>query len=186
MLHVQFSGLRREFEARKGSLVKAAKFFEAEQEYAKIEIQAQRHAELKAMLEAISPRVDRVPVTNVQSAPNNFFTGRQYILGRLHAKLKPSFAPEHVRLRSRRSCVVHGLAGMGKTETVLEYTYRHGSCYTHVFWVHAEKNATMFSSFLEIHEKLRLESKQSDDPRKVKATRDWFSTTGKSDAQSLD
>jgi hypothetical protein len=120
---------------------------------------------------------NRDPITTVLTARNIIFTGRDGVLENLHLKLKPSFAPTDVSQYVRSSCVIHGIGGMGKTETVLEYTYRYRSCYSHIFWLHAERDATLLSSFLDIPDKVGLDTAGFDNERKTKATLDWFNST---------
>jgi hypothetical protein len=51
---------------------------------------------------------------------NLVFTGRQELLERLHASLRPGGAAAVVQAHA-----LHGLGGVGKTQLALEYAHRH-------------------------------------------------------------
>ncbi|MCJ1398272.1 hypothetical protein MMC11_001469 [Xylographa trunciseda] len=53
-------------------------------------------------------------------------------------------------------CVLHGLGGTGKTQTALEYTYRYREAYDAMFWLSAERDPELASSFALIALKLGL------------------------------
>ncbi len=82
---------------------------------------------------------------------NPFFTGRQAILQQLHILLaeKPNVA-------STRSCVLHGLGGIGKTQTAIEYAYRHAQDYAAVFWMNTETEEALIKSFITTARTLKL------------------------------
>ena len=128
----------------------------------------------------IAGRGEYDPVTTVLKARNLMFTGRDDVLSDLHSKLMPSFAPSDVRDRVRCSCTIHGIGGMGKTETALEYTYRYRTCYSHIFWLAAETNAGLENIFLEIAPKINLTTEGYDKERIIKLILEWFASTCKS------
>ena len=76
------------------------------------------------------------------------------MLSQLHSIFAPTFEKVHPKTQTRRSCVIHGLGGMGKSETALEYTYMYRSWYTHIFWLHAQSDATLTDSFVAVIKKL--------------------------------
>jgi transcriptional regulator with XRE-family HTH domain len=73
-----------------------------------------------------------VPFWHVPFPRNPFFTGRQAVLQRLH-----SFLLEEQDLMTSRSYALSGWGGIGKTQTAIEYAYRHALDYAGVFWIHA-------------------------------------------------
>ncbi|MDX8029223.1 FxSxx-COOH system tetratricopeptide repeat protein [Lentzea sp. BCCO 10_0856] len=85
-----------------------------------------------------------VPLRN----PN--FVGRQAVLETLRARLlEPGTAavlPE----------ALHGMGGIGKTQTVIEYIYRHAGEYDLVWWISAEHPAQIRASFVELAKRLGL------------------------------
>jgi hypothetical protein len=161
----------------KRNLIAARADFEAEQQLATVQISSKRHKEVIAHLTSNSSNGNHEPVTTVSTPRNIMFTGRERVLEDLHAKLRQSFAPTEVSQRKRCSCLIHGVGGMGKTETALEYIYRYRNCYSHIFWLRADSNGSILSSFLEISEKLGLEITSSDNQRKIRWTLDWFNST---------
>jgi ATP/maltotriose-dependent transcriptional regulator MalT len=48
---------------------------------------------------------------------------------------------------SRKTVVVHGLGGMGKTQLVLDYARRHRDEYSAVFWVNCKSEDTLRQSY---------------------------------------
>ncbi|WP_448608716.1 FxSxx-COOH system tetratricopeptide repeat protein [Geodermatophilus sp. URMC 60] len=51
---------------------------------------------------------------------------------------------------SPRLVVLHGLGGVGKTQTALEFAHRHRPRYTVTWWVPAEHDSTVLSSLVEL------------------------------------
>lgn len=70
------------------------------------------------------------PVFNVPPRNPNF-TGRDFELQQLRVAVSVGAA---VTVQA-----VHGMAGVGKTQTVIEYAHRHASEYELVWWVNAEQ-----------------------------------------------
>ncbi|KAK3687876.1 hypothetical protein B0T22DRAFT_498147 [Podospora appendiculata] len=79
------------------------------------------------------------------------FVGRKDELDRLESLLSPSDSQQ-------RSCVLHGMAGVGKTQTALEFTYQVKSIFRHTFWIAAEDETTLAESYGEIARGLGLSS----------------------------
>src|SRR6266700_3440537 len=82
---------------------------------------------LESSLTALSSR------WNVPYQRNPYFTGRTTILQQMHTLLfRNNDAGQVYRL------ALSGLAGIGKTQTAVEYAYRHALDYTSIFWLQAE------------------------------------------------
>lgn len=177
MLKLQWSALGRQFDATKSELNSARAYFEAECSLANVQVQAERHRQVISNLSSLSTAVNGDPITTVSAAQNPVFTGRDEVLSKLHSMLMPSFGPRDVSLRSRRSCVIHGVGGMGKTETAIEYTYRYRACYQHIFWLKAQSNVTLSESFIKATRKIGLNQKGSLD-NVIQEGLEWFQATG--------
>ena len=81
---------------------------------------------------------------------NRNFTGRVALLNRLGEALrqgsKASVLPQ----------TLHGMGGVGKTQLVVEYVYRHLDEYDLVWWIPAELTSTALSSLSQLADRLGL------------------------------
>lgn len=80
---------------------------------------------------------------------------------------------------------MHGLAGIGKAQIALEYTYRYGSEYDAIFWLEAEHDWALTSTYAQISNQLGLldpkTSEDDGDTRQIMAmrkAREWLQSTG--------
>ena len=82
--------------------------------------------------------VAALPPFRTEPPPRNKdFVGRSDDLSKLHRVLSP---PGSI-------CVLSGTAGMGKTSTAIEYTYRYEGAYSHIFWITAESSISCADSY---------------------------------------
>jgi tetratricopeptide (TPR) repeat protein len=97
---------------------------------------------------------------------NAFFTGREKILDDLRQALE------------KRKCVaLSGLGGMGKTQTAIEFAYRHRALYTAVLWVNAEARDTLLADFASIAVALNLPSAHAKEQEvTVAEVKRWLET----------
>ncbi len=84
---------------------------------------------------------------------NKFFTGREEILDRLLTNFNDG---ETVQALS-------GLGGIGKTQTALEYAYRHRQDYKVVLWANANSRETLVTDFATMARLLDLPEKDAQD-----------------------
>lgn len=93
-------------------------------------------------------------VWNVPYRRNPFFTGREVLLATLHERLSAS-----TRAALTQAQAIQGLGGIGKTQTAVEYAYRHRKEYQAVLWVRGTASDTLISDFVTIAGLLRLPEK---------------------------
>ena len=101
---------------------------------------------------------------------NPFFTGREDILERLHRTLTSTEEG-----RSPRPVAITGLGGMGKTQTMIEYAWRHRSDYQVVCWARAGDTDTLAAEFVRIVQVLNLpEATSPDQKQAIAAFKAWM------------
>jgi hypothetical protein len=69
--------------------------------------------------------------------------------------------------------VIHGLGGVGKTQTALKYAFDHRSDYDSVFFLNASSVDSLIREFAKIHQTLQLAAIDNDD-KKVNCVKLWF------------
>ena len=112
------------------------------------------------------PRMWTVPYPR-----NLFFLEREEVLTRLQRQF---LATQAMDLSQPQA--ISGLGGIGKTQVVLEYAYRHAQDYQAVFWVRADSRDTLVADFLEIARTMKLpEREERDQTIMVAAVKSWLS-----------
>jgi tetratricopeptide (TPR) repeat protein len=107
---------------------------------------------------------------NIPYQRNPFFTGREDVLTRLDRALHTE---QRVALSQPQG--ITGLGGIGKTQTVVEYAYRHREEYDVVLWARADSVAALISSMIELAQILELpERKGQDQEIIVQAVLRWL------------
>jgi tetratricopeptide (TPR) repeat protein len=91
---------------------------------------------------------------------NPNFTGRGDLLTQLRSALT-SGQPAAL------TQAIHGLGGVGKTQLVVEYAYRHAAGYDLVWWVRAEEPAVLTADYAALAGPLNLLQKDKPDQRLV-------------------
>jgi len=111
------------------------------------------------------------PVHNLPQR-NAHFTGRLEVL----AKIERALGTNSAIAGLTQIHGISGLGGIGKTQTALEFAWRHlGQSYRHVFWVRADTETEIISGFMEIARKLELAEKDARETDVVvDAVRRWF------------
>jgi tetratricopeptide (TPR) repeat protein len=89
------------------------------------------------------------PVWNVPFRRNPDFTGRDELLGSLAEALAGGENPAVAQ-------VLQGAGGVGKTALVVEYAYRHRYRFDSVWWVRAERPATLLGDLADLAATLGL------------------------------
>lgn len=102
---------------------------------------------------------------------NVFFTGREGVLAKLRSQLNNG-------KNAAIAQAISGLGGIGKTQTAVEYAYRHRNDYTAIFWVRAETRSETQTDFVDIARLLNLPEKDEPDPGDaVQAVKRWLENT---------
>jgi tetratricopeptide (TPR) repeat protein/transcriptional regulator with XRE-family HTH domain len=106
---------------------------------------------------------------NLPFARNHYFTGRENSLEQLFGALVTS-------KQTGLPVAMCGLGGMGKTQLVIEYVYKHLEMYQAIFWVRGSGEDQLVADFVNIAFLLNLPEKQdSNSIRVVGAVRQWLS-----------
>jgi len=100
---------------------------------------------------------------------NPFFTGREPLLAQLHQRLQST------GITALAQAAIHGLGGIGKTQTAIEYAHRFGPCYQFVLWVAAEQESTIGAAYQSIARELGLVEATADLAAAVQAMKAWLS-----------
>jgi tetratricopeptide (TPR) repeat protein/transcriptional regulator with XRE-family HTH domain len=101
---------------------------------------------------------------------NPFFLGREDELVRLRRQF---LAAQTMNFSQPQA--ISGLGGIGKTQVVLEYAYRHARDYQAVFWVRADSRDTLVAGFFEIACTVKLpERDEQDQTIMVGAVKGWL------------
>lgn len=104
---------------------------------------------------------------------NSRFHTREDTLSRLHESL-------HGSTDRQKSCLIHGGAGMGKTQLAVEYSYKHRADFDYIVWISAETDLELTKGMGNFAKRLEL---CSDDESKSRASREaakiWLEQTSK-------
>ena len=114
-----------------------------------------------------------MPFHNLPFIKNNYFTGRDMILEKMHKEFQTGSAV------SLTQSIV-GLGGIGKTQIALEYAYRYSDEYDWIWWVSAETDTTVLSAYREFAEKMNLINKEQDDAEYIiESVLNWLDSNSK-------
>lgn len=110
------------------------------------------------------------PYWYLPHAKNEFFTGREDILANIHTSLISSRGAS-----SNLPLAISGLAGIGKTQTAIEYAYRYRDEYHTALWASAQSRELLISDFTKIAGILKLTEKAETDQNIIVDTvKHWF------------
>lgn len=89
---------------------------------------------------------------------NPDFVGREELLEQLRVRLlEPSDQATAVLPEA-----LHGMGGVGKSQTVVEYIYRHAPEYDIVWWIPSEHPTTIRSSFVDLAKRLSIKASSAE------------------------
>src|SRR6266702_7064115 len=110
------------------------------------------------------------PFWNVSFQRNFFFTGQDGLLSQLASMLHSG-----QKIALTQPYAISGLGGIGKTQLVLEYAYRHRQDYHAVLWGQADTHENLIASFVAIASLLDLPQKDEKDQMViVEAVKQWL------------
>src|SRR5947209_8454896 len=116
--------------------------------------------------------IGKVSIWNVPFRRNPFFTGREAILTHIHSLLH---AGKTAALSQPPA--ISGLGGIGKTQTAVEYAYRHRDAYQYILWVQANTLETLLSDFVALAKLLHLPEMDAKEQQiTVTALKRWLET----------
>jgi TIR domain/NB-ARC domain len=120
---------------------------------------------------AVFPAHIQTPWT-VRYTRNSHFTGRDDELKVLRERLLQGSAGDLTQPQA-----ISGLGGIGKTQTAVEYAYRHRNDYGAVFWVRADSTLELNRGFVEVAKVLELpQANARDEDEAVQAAMRWLGT----------
>ena len=104
---------------------------------------------------------------------NSAYMGREKELKNIHTCLEGAR-----KLFEPTSCAIQGTGGIGKTQTALEFTYRHQWRYNAIFWIAAIRTVEVQSAYGAIGRKLQLFDTDGIDQSKIEKVHEWLQETG--------
>ncbi|KAI0813467.1 hypothetical protein GGR55DRAFT_677108 [Xylaria sp. FL0064] len=117
-------------------------------------------------------------IFHVPFARNEFFCGRDTTLREIKAALsrKVNASAFH-----QPSCLIHAMGGMGKTQVALAYAHENRSTYPYIFWIGAQNEPGVGTSFASIALKLGIPVAENlGRAQRINAVRDWLKNTDES------
>lgn len=156
--------------------------FEAEK--IRLRVDTERNTELVAameMLRTTEAKKANLPCYIIPFGNQEQFFGRDDLI----QSIEESISHEEGQLKS---VVLHGMGGVGKTQTALRYVNAHRTKYDAILWISADNPIKMTQSFLEISKRLGLSEDDEDSRDAVVAmakVKHWLATVSKYTMQFL-
>ncbi len=120
--------------------------------------------------DGLSNRTEPSRIWTVPYPRNPLFTGREAELQAIAGALQ---AGQNAAIGQ----AISGLGGIGKTQTALEYAFRHQNEYRHIFWAIAETGDTLNAAYSRFAELLDLPGKNQAEQRLIiEAVKGWLAT----------
>ena len=104
---------------------------------------------------------------------NSDFIGRESQLEELNTCFLNNEKPS-----APTSCGVEGIGGVGKTQLALEFTYRYEEFYDAIFWIGADSDSELRSTYGAIGRSLKLFDTECIDQTKIEKVQDWLANIG--------
>ena len=101
----------------------------------------------------------------------DYFVAREEELAEIHRKLNGD--------GSRRTIVLHGLGGIGKTQLTIMYAKRHKNSYSAIFWLNVKDEDSLKQSFIKVAKQILREHPSAnikgDLDEVINAVKAWLS-----------
>lgn len=104
-----------------------------------------------------------------------YFTGRALFLSELHETLSRNAAFGNPA--EPRSCLIHAMGGMGKTQSALAYGFQFERYYDYRFWIRSETPDLLTDSFASVATILGINTTA---PSCFNFVKEWMENTGTS------
>ena len=108
------------------------------------------------------------PVHTVLHPPNEHFYGRYELL----------LEANKIFSKSGSICVFHGVGGVGKTMTAVEYIHRYRGSFDGIFWLQADTAPGLSDSYLQMATALGFAQDADEHMQATDRGRNWLQETG--------
>ena len=144
-------------------------------------VSSKRHEELKALYAQVhvveAEEVARLPCRIIAFLQNPHFFPRPDISNLIEDHFEPKELGASNGPPRLKSFVLFGLGGVGKTQIVQDYAYRHWNDYAAIFWVTADTAIKLAKEYSDISHTLGVSSSK-DQTTARKALKRWLESTG--------
>lgn len=163
--------------ARTQDYLKQAETCESIKSCAQMVVDSHRRQEFSSPRSGQKPKGStRHKLNNIAIPRNNAFYGREEILERMYAHLRPQYGEVDSRLKT---CILYGMVGIGKTQIAVEYCYKYRHDYDCIFWVRASTEVNLANSYSSILKLIEPDNYITDAVRATQMVNQWLSSTGK-------
>lgn len=180
LIRLSWSKERELFGATTAQLDYCKAEIESEAGAAHYEASAERHEELMRLYATLQPlpaqQVARLPCRCIAFAKNPHYFRRREISDQIEEHLDPKQLCVAKEAKCLRSFVLHGLGGVGKTQLVQDFAYRHWDDYQVILWVTADEENKIAKEYSDMANNLGVSSTQ-DQSTSRKALKRWLETT---------
>jgi hypothetical protein len=152
--------------------------FDAEVLLASEQASHARHTEVMARLDLQDGVSGKATIISGLHPRNTLFVDRDGVFEKLVGSLQPGEPNMPLIPHPRKSCTIHGIGGVGKTQVALEYAYRYMHRYAQVFWLRASSPELLASSILAMMRQLGIEAKGEQLDRALERGKQFLERAG--------
>lgn len=176
-----WSKLNEDFAQTSKRLKGLSRIVDSEAEATRLRVDEKRNVELLGAMEIMKDNHtnnERLPCHYIPFGIHEQFFGRDDILQRMKDVLDPVEGGSR-----RKSLVLHGLGGVGKTRIALQYVNQSRCQFDAILWISADNSIKLTQSFLGASRRLGLTPENSDSQDAVAAmskVKGWLMETRQS------